>query len=190
MNLAINGVLGERFPISGGKSGDNNNEFLSAVLDIVESKRNISNCNYFSGTTIISPKFEQRLEDDSELREAFYKKLSSMAPGCGRKDCRGDTVVVARDGNIFSFCFEREKERFKKPTSEELKAVAKARARKRAKLSAYFRRLQRYGIKRKLVEQENAKRVKGKKYRSISKLNTITDSLTTIQLPSDPDLIF
>lgn len=189
MDLTINGLTGGRV-LSSGVSKDDGGEFLSAIMNAVGSRQSFTEQETFSGTTIISPKFEQKLRDDSELREAFSEKISSMTMGCGNINCKDDIVIVARDGNIIQYCLERERNRFKKPDAEELKSVARARARKRAKLSAYFRRLQRYGIKRKLVEQENAKRVKGKKFRSVSKLNTITDSLTTIQTPLDPELFF
>lgn len=69
------------------------------------------------------------------------------------------------------------------PTQEELRAVARARARKKARLDAYFHLLEKVCIKRKFVENENAKR-KGKKvYCFTTLLDRIAESRELVPPP-------
>ena len=62
------------------------------------------------------------------------------------------------------------------PTQEELRAVARARARKKARLDAYFHLLEKVCIKRKVVENENAKRKGNKVYCFTTLLDRIAES--------------
>ena len=118
---------------------------------------------------VISPVIEEKMRGDPEYLEELAQKINELlhSQGSRMKDC---IVIVNRDGEITQYCTRPERE--KHPTAEELREVAKARARRKAKLDAYFHALERAAIKRKLVEQENAKRFLDKKKRlSVSALD-------------------
>lgn len=133
---------------------------------------------------LVSSKLEQKLKENPELAEDIYRKINEMCT-CYGKSCRDNIVVVDRNGEIARYCPTHDKKK-DRPTSDELKEIAKARARKKAKLDAYFKLVERISIKRKLVEQENLKRGANKKYRySVMQLDTIAKSIS--QKPSkDP----
>lgn len=69
------------------------------------------------------------------------------------------------------------------PTQEELRAVARARARKKARLDAYFHLLEKVCIKRKFVENENAKRKGNKVYCFTTLLDRIAESRELVPPP-------
>ena len=118
---------------------------------------------------VISPVIEDKMRSDPKYAEELAKKINQLLQGQGSrmKDC---IVIVNQDGEITQYCIRPERE--KHPTAEELREVAKARARRQAKLAAYFHSLERAAIKRKLIEQENAKRFLDKKKRlSVSALD-------------------
>ena len=118
---------------------------------------------------VISPKIEEKMHSDPEYFEELAQKINELLQNQGSKmkDC---IVIVNRDGEISQHCLRSDRE--KHPTAEELREVAKARARRKARLDAYFHALERAAIKRKLVEQENAKRFLDKKKRlSVSALD-------------------
>ena len=191
MNLEIGKSFAEHIPLSQKtKSEQWSGEFEAAVNDALFGRDLINSQDSFKGTVIISPQYEKILEQDSTLKAALAEKLHEPHLGCG-KQCRNDITIVDKYGEISYYCLEREKKRFQRPESEEIKEAAKARARRKARLSAYFRRVERYSIKRKLIEQANVKRPRGKKLRiSVTKLNTITESLVTIQNPLNPEYFF
>lgn len=125
---------------------------------------------------LVSSKFEEKLKQSPELAEEIYGRINEMC-GCYGKNCRDNIVVVDRNGEIARYCPTHDKRKDQK-TAEELKEVAKARARKKAKLEAYFKLVERISVKRKLVEQENLKRGINKKYRySVMQLETIAKSI-------------
>lgn len=135
---------------------------------------------------VISPKIEEKLRSDPEYSELLSKKLKELLHGQS-ENLKNSVVIVDKNGEITQHCFSRDRED-RHPTAEELKEVAKARARKKARLDAYFRLLERVSIKRKLIEQENAKRFAGKKYRfSVSCLDIIARSRKIAAPPPDPD---
>lgn len=68
-----------------------------------------------------------------------------MCCGYG-KSCRDNIVVVDRNGEIERYCPTHDK-RLEQKTAEELKEIVKARARKMAKLAAYFKLVERIAVK-------------------------------------------
>ncbi len=135
---------------------------------------------------VISPKIEEKLRSDPEYSEQLSQKLKELLHGQS-ESLKNSVVIVDKNGEITQHCFSRDRGD-SRPTAEELKEVAKARARKKARLDAYFRLLERVSIKRKLIEQENAKRFAGKRYRfSVSCLDIIARSRKTAAPPPDPD---
>lgn len=134
-----------------------------------------------SGYVVVSQKLEEKLKADPELAEEIAQKINEMCR-CYGKNCRDNIVVVDRNGEITQYCPKHDKNK-DYPTAEELKELARARARKKARLDAYFKLVERISIKRKLIEQENAKRAVNKKYRySVAKIDLIAKSI--LQKPS------
>lgn len=134
-----------------------------------------------SGYVVVSPKLEEKLKADPRLAEELAQKINEMCR-CYGKNCRDNIVVVDRSGEITRYCPKHDKNK-DYPTAEQLKELAKARARKKARLDAYFKLVERISIKRKLIEQENAKRAVNKKYRySVAKIDLIAKSI--LQKPS------
>ncbi len=134
-----------------------------------------------SGYVVVSPKLEEKLKADPGLAEELAQKINEMCR-CYGKNCRDNIVVVDRSGEITRYCPKHDKNK-DYPTAEQLKELAKARARKKARLDAYFKLVERISIKRKLIEQENAKRAVNKKYRySVAKIDLIAKSI--LQKPS------
>lgn len=145
-------------------------------------------CGYQSAFVVISPRIEEKLRADPEYSEQLSQKLSDILKKQG--ECLSNSVVIVdKTGEITQHCFSTEREEH--PTAEELKEVAKARARKKARLDAYFQLLERVSIKRKLIEQENAKRLVNKKYRfSVSCLDITARSRGITPPPLDPDYFY
>lgn len=134
-----------------------------------------------SGYVVVSPKLEEKLKADPELAEELAQKINEMCR-CYGENCRDNIVVVDRNGEITHYCTKHDKNK-DYPTAEQLKELAKARARKKARLDAYFKLVERISIKRKLIEQENAKCAVNKKYRySVGKIDLIAKSI--LQKPS------
>ena len=145
-------------------------------------------CGYQSAFVIISPKIEEKLNSDPEYSEQLSQRLSDILKNQSER-LSNSVVIVDKSGEITQHCFSNEREEH--PTAEELKEVAKARARKKARLDAYFQLLERVSTKRKLIEQENAKRLVNKKYRfSVSSLDITARSRGITPPPLDPDYFY
>lgn len=80
-------------------------------------------------------------------------------------------------------CRNKRTDTLSTPTQEELRAVARARARKKARLDAYFHLLEKVCIKRKIVENENAKRGGRKVYCFTTLLDRLAESRRIIPPP-------
>lgn len=149
-------------------------EFASALND------------FLSGNVIISPKPENQIDGDPETAREIRKKISQAVKELGGD--RDGAVIVNRQGEVSQYSFKKEKDKTQ-PAAEELKAVAKARARKKARLDAYFHLLERISIKRKLIEQENAKG--SRRYRcSITQLDNIARNRQITPPPLNPDYYY
>lgn len=142
-----------------------------------------------SGNVLISPKYESQLLGDSELAQAARQQLSEKLKEMGG-ELENSILVVNRRGEVTRYDLSK-KDDMTSPTAEELKAVARARARKKARLDAYFHLLERVSIKRKLIEQENARRFLNKKYRfSSTSLDTTARARQITSPPLNPDYYF
>lgn len=176
MNIAIDYLYNVNPNFSGNSESADDNEFRSA-LDAM-----------LSGNVIISPKIEQQLFGDSELADQTRQKLTEALRELGG-ELENGVLLINRRGEVSKYTFR--KDELKHPTAEELKAVARARARKKARLDAYFHLLERVSIKRKLVEQENAKRFLNKKYRlSATRLDITARARQITAPPMNPDYFF
>lgn len=144
---------------------------------------------YSEAFVAVSPKITEKLKNDPEYSAELFQKLNALLRRQG-EDMKNSVIIVNREGEISQHCFySKDEERH--PTPEELKAAARARARRKARLDAYFRLLERNSIKRKLIEQENAKRLVNKKFRfSVSGLDIAARSRQLTPPPLDPDYFF
>ncbi|MCM1165212.1 MAG: hypothetical protein NC299_06440 [Lachnospiraceae bacterium] len=125
---------------------------------------------------VASPKLGDKLKEQPDLAAELAAKITEMCR-CHGESCRDNIVVVDRSGEITRYCPTHDKNN-DYPTSEQLKELAKARARKKARLDAYFKLVERLSVKRKLIEQENSKHAFNKKYRySTAKIDLIARSI-------------
>lgn len=189
------GNIGQTAFAGSGTRADDNGLFRSELADALGSRSESSEGlpGYFGGYSdafvIVSPKIEEKLQSDPEYSEQLSQKLRELLKSRG-ESLKNSIVIVNRDGEISQYCARPEREE-RHPTAEELKAVAKARARKKARLDAYFHLLERVSIKRKLIEQENAKRLRDKKYRfSVSCLDITARARQITAPPMNPDYFF
>lgn len=142
---------------------------------------------FMPGNVIISPKIENQLTGNSETAREIREKISHAMKELGSD--RDSVIIVNRQGEVSHYSFKKENDKTRL-TAEELKAVAKARARKKARLDAYFHLLERVSIKRKLIEQENAK-ASNKKYRcSVTRLDIIARNRQITSPPLNPEYYF
>ena len=182
MNLEITEFSDINAFIQNRTQNTDNSLFQQAVEDAIAGRDNTeAPLTGIPGVTgayvIVSEKLDDKLKDDPELAQ----KIAEMSK-CYGKSCRDNIVVVDRNGEITRYCPKHDK-RKDYPTAEELKALARARARKKARLDAYFKLVERISVKRKLIEQENIKRGANKKYRySPAKIDMIAKSI--LQKPS------
>lgn len=145
---------------------------------------------YSEAFVAVSPKITEKIKNDPEYSAELSQKLNALLKRQG-EDLKNCVVIVDRKGDISQHCFYSKEQEDRRPTAEELKAVARARARRKARLDAYFHLLERNSIKRKLIEQENAKRLRDKKYRfSVSGLDIAARSRQLTPPPLDPDYFF
>ena len=157
-------------------------EFQSFVESAVAER--VSPCSHNSeGLVIVSPKLEEKMHRDPELYEELRQQIEQAQKN---KDY---ITIFDKTGERTVYCTKNDRQEH--PTAEELKEVAKARARRKARLDAYFHLLERLSLKRKLIEQENAKRAVNKKYRcSLSRINCIVRSRQLTDPPKNPDYYF
>lgn len=190
------GNVGERTASApSGTRADDGGLFRSELADALGSHSESSEGlpDYFGGYSdafvVVSPKLEEKLSNDPEYSEQLSQKLNALLKSQG-ESLKNSIVIVNRDGEISQYCTRPEREE-RHPTAEELKEVAKARARRKARLDAYFHLLERVSIKRKLIEQENAKYLRNKKYRlSVSGLDIAARARQITAPPMDPDYFF
>ncbi len=134
------------------------------------------------GSVVISPKAQALMRENSELCESITSQIEALSKNTGNNS-HDDLIIVDRNGEVCRYSTKDDTPTH--PTKEELREAAKARARKKARLDAYFHRLEKVCIKRKLVEIENAGR-KSKKYRlPITLLDRLAES-QRITSPPDP----
>lgn len=170
MNIGIENFINFGNYYNVGTTSSDNGEFR-AVLDFA-----------LSGNVLISPKIEKELLSNSDFAEEIAQKIRELGGGSG-------AVIVNRRGEVSRLCFSEKKEEH--PTAEELKEAAKARARRKARLDAYFHLLEKNAIRRKLIEQENAKRFLNKKYRlNAAAVDLAARARQTSPPPLNPDYFF
>ncbi len=157
------------------------NGFSEAVINAVNKRDSAYNSIYFNKKSFvaISPKFEEKLQKDPALAEETAQKIENLTKLWGGEQ-NNNIIVIDRRGEVKQYCTnrgKREKE-LEELEAESIKEAIKARLRKKARVDAYFKIVERGAVKRKLIEQENAKRPRGKRYRySVSKLNSVAQSI-------------
>ncbi len=153
--------------------------FLQAVEEALDSAYGSI---YFNKETFvaISPKFEEKLLKDPKLAEETVQKIDDLAR-LGGKD---SIIVIDRSGDISQYRTkpDERQRRAEHIEAEERKEALKARLHRKARVEAYFKIVKRNAIKRKLIEQENAKRPRKRYGISVSKLDSVARSI--LQLPT------
>lgn len=162
--------------------------FSEAVINAINDRDSAYNSIYFNQKSFVavSPQFEKKMRQDPELAEQTAQKIDNLTKVFGA-DYQNSMIVIDRRGEIKHYRTQTD-EKAKKAEeleAEALKDAIKARLRRQAKLEAYFKIVQRNAIKRKLIEQENAKRPRGKSYRTnVAKLNSVAVSLVGGTVPA------
>lgn len=162
--------------------------FSEAVINAINDRDSAYNSIYFNQKSFvaISPQFEKKMRQDPELAEQTAERIDNLTKAFGG-DYNSSMIVIDKRGEIKHYQ-TRTDERTKKAEeleAESLKDAVKARLRRQARLEAYFKIVKRNAIKRKLIEQENAKRPRGKRYRAnVAKLNSVAVSLVGGTVPT------
>lgn len=112
----------------------------------------------------VSPTFEKKLQDNPELAREISQKIDDITSGLTGSKYR-HTIVIDRRGEIKEYTEKPYDRKAAQKELEERKEVERARLRRKAKLDAYFKLLNQMSMKRKLIEQENLKRLQNKRYR-------------------------
>lgn len=175
------------------KATDGDDEFKQAVESAVIDRDSAYNSIYFNKKSFvaISPKFEKKMQQDPKLAEETATKIDNLTKVYGG-EWKDNIIVVDRSGEIKLYSAKqskREKE-LEELEAENLKEAIKARLRKKARVDAYFKIVERSAIKRKLIEQENAKRVRNKRYRTnLSRLNGVAQSIVGANPSTAADIL-
>ncbi len=192
MDLKINDLSAVTAKASA-KATDFDDGFKQAVENAVIDRDAAYNSIYFNKKSFvaISPKFEKKMQQDPKLAEETATKIDNLTKVYGG-EWKDNIIVVDRSGDIKRYSTKqskREKE-LEELEAENLKAAIKARLRKKARIDAYFKIVERGAIKRKLIEQENAKRARNKRYRTnLSRLNGVAQSIVGANPSTAADIL-
>ena len=159
--------------------------FRQAIEDAVCGKNSELDPIYHNQNSyvVISPKFEEQLQNDPELALEIARKIESMTGAMCRRQ-KENTIIIDRRGELTQYSPKSYDKKAREREYEEAKEVEKARLRRKARIDAYFKIVRQISMKRKLVEQENIKRPRNKRYRSdIVKLDSIVKSI--LQQPNN-----
>ena len=167
MNIEIKELSMLDFMSIGSKTGSADDGFRQAVENAVNDRNSVYNSIYFNKKSYvaISSKFEKKMLEDPELAREIAQKIEDMTKGLGSA-YKDSMIVIDRSGEITQYNTKTGSKRDREREIEELKEVAKARLRRKARLDAYFKIVKQNSIKRKLIEPENIERPRGKRYRS------------------------
>lgn len=167
MNIEIKDLSELSFMSIRSRASSADDGFQQAVENAVNDKNSVLNSIYFNKKSYvaISSKFEEKMREDPELAREIAQKIEEMTRGLGNA-YKDSMIVIDRSGEITQYNTKTGSKRDREREIEELKEVAKARLRRKARLDAYFKIVKQTSIKRKLIEQENIERPRGKRYRS------------------------
>ena len=167
MNIEIKDLSELSFMSIGSKTNYADDGFRQAVEDAVTNRKSVYDSIYFNKKSYvaISSKFEEKMRQDPELAKEIAQKIEDMTKGLGSA-YKDSMIVIDRSGEITQYNTKTSDKRDRDREIEELKEVAKSRKRRKARLDAYFKIVQQNSVKRKLIEQENVRRPRGKRYRS------------------------
>lgn len=181
MSIKLNGLTKLELSRSYNSSETDDSSFSKAVMYALNDSGSDYNSIYFNKKSFvaISPKFEKKLQDDPALAKETAQKIENLTKVYG-SEWNSSIIVIDKSGEIKQYNTkptEREK-KLEELEAESIKEAIKARLRKKARLDAYFKVVERAAVKRKLIEQENAKRPRDRRYRyNVAKLNSIAQSI-------------
>ena len=179
VNIEIKDLAELYFKSGSSKADCADDGFRQAVEDAVNDRNPVYNSIYFNKKSYvaISSKFEKKMLEDPELAREIAQKIEDMTKGLGSA-YKDSMIVIDRSGEITQYNTKTGDKRDREREIEELKEVAKSRLRRKARLDAYFKIVQQVSMRRKLIEQENISRPRGKRYRSnTTKLDSLVRSI-------------
>ena len=160
--------------------------FRQAVEDAVNRRRSFYEpvCSDRGSFVAVSPKLRERMLAEPELAREIAEKIEAMTSGLGSR-CKNSMIIIDRSGEVTQYCQKPYDKRAAEREAENAKEAEKSRLRRKARLDAYFKIVQQISMRRKLIEQENIKRPRGKRYRANS---TDLDSMvrSILQQPKNP----
>lgn len=153
----------------GSKADPADDGFRQAVENAVNDRGSAYSSIYFNKKSFvaISPKFEERMQQDPELAREISEKIDAMTSGLGSY-CKNNMIIIDRSGEITQYYQKPYDKRAAEREAENAKEVEKSRLRRKARLDAYFKIVQQISVRRKLIEEENIKRPRSKRYRTSS----------------------
>ena len=179
VNIEIKDISELSFMSIGSKANSSDDGFQKAIDNALSDKNSVYNSIYFNKKSYvaISQKFEKKMRENPELAREIAQKIEDMTKGLGSA-YKDSMIVIDRSGEITQYNTKTADKRDREREIEELKEVAKSRLRRKARLDAYFKIVQQISVKRKLIEQENVRRPRGKRYRSDpAKLDSMVRSI-------------
>ena len=165
MSLEIKSLAELMFSSSSSPFETADDSFKKAVEDALGMNSAYNSIYYNKKSFVaVSPTFEKKLQDDPELAKEISQKIDEMTSSMTGSKYR-HTIIIDRRGEITEYTEKPYDRKAAKKELDERKEVERARLRRRAKLDAYFKLLNQMSMQRKLIEQENRKRLQNKRYK-------------------------
>lgn len=182
VGIEIKSLAELMFSSSGSSANTADDDFKKAIDDALGLNSAYNSIYYNKKSFVaVSPKFEKKLQEDPELAREISRKIDDITNGLSGNRSR-HMIIVDRSGEITEYTEKPYDSKAAQKELDERKAVERARLRKKARLDAYFKLLNQAAMKRKLVEEENIKRARNKRYRvSGTHAQSIAQSLFPIE---------
>lgn len=165
MSLEIKSLAELMFSSSASPFETADDSFKKAVEDALGMNSAYNSIYYNKKSFVaVSPTFEKKLQDDPELAKEISRKIDEMTSSMTGSKYR-HTIVIDRRGEITEYTEKPYDRKAAQKELEERKEVERARLRRKARLDAYFKLLNQMSMQRKLIEQENRKRLQNKRYK-------------------------
>lgn len=165
MGIEIKSLAEMMFNSSSSPFESADDDFKKAIEDALGFNSAYNSIYYNKKSFVaVSPTFEKKMQEDPELAKEISQKIDEMTSGMTGSKYR-HTIVIDRRGEITEYTDKPYDRKAAKKELEERKEVERARLRRKARLDAYFKLLNQASMQRKLIEQENRKRLQNKRYK-------------------------